>query len=239
MGSSRSPSSRVLLKLSGEMLGEPGQSIDGDVLEYVGQEIVDLIAADIQVALVIGGGNIWRGASAFKWGMDRTSADHMGMLATVINGLALQNVLESKFSTHTRVMSAIHMQELAEPYIQRKAIKHLEKGRVVIFAGGTGNPFFTTDTAASLRAREIEASMVLKATKVAGVYDKDPMKHQDARKYDRLGYDEAIAKNLGVMDATALTMCKEAKIPLVVFKLEGRGSVLQAVKGDHSGTVVE
>ena len=186
-----------MIKMSGEMLGGgAGLGINGEAVETVASEIAATAAQGIETAVVIGGGNIWRGTSAVKWDMERTDADYMGMLATVINALALQSVLENKFNTYTRVLSAIHMQELCEPYIKRKAIKHLEKKRVVIFAGGTGNPFFTTDTAASLRAREIGAEMIFKATKVDGIYDCDPTKNPDAKKYDKITYLETIAKNL-------------------------------------------
>jgi uridylate kinase len=230
---------RILLKLSGEMLGgASGQGITGEPLERVAQEIEDIRALGVQTAIVIGGGNIFRGSTAAKLGMDRASADYMGMLGTVINALALQTVLEQKHSIFTRVMTAITMQEVAEPYIRRKAIKHLEKGRVVIFAAGTGNPYFTTDTAASLRALEIGAEIIMKATKVDGVFDADPMVHRDAKKFDRLPYLEAISKQLGVMDATSITMCMEAKLPILVFKLGERGSVKRAVVGENVGTLV-
>ena len=214
---------RIMLKLSGEMLGgDNGFGIQGDALSFVAGEIAEAVKLGVEVAVVIGGGNIWRGSTAAGWDMERANADYMGMLATVINGLALQGILETKYSVYSRVMSAIHMQELAEPYIRRKAIKHLAKGRVVILVGGTGNPYFTTDTAASLRAREVGADVILKATKVDGIYDKDPAKDPNAVKFDELTYLEVISKKLKVMDATSITMCMEAEIPICVFKLDNR-----------------
>lgn len=234
------PYKRVLLKISGEMLGGgTGAGVNGEAVEMVASEIFELDKAGIQTAVVVGGGNIWRGASAVKWNMDRSAADYMGMLATVINALALQSVLENKFKVHSRVLSAIHMQELAEPYIKRKADKHLGKNRIVIFAAGTGNPFFTTDTAASLRAREINAEIILKATKVDGVYDSDPHKNKDAKKHDELTYLETISKNLGVMDRTAIAMCMEDNIPIMVFKLDTPGCIMRALKGTQSRTIVK
>lgn len=231
---------RVMLKLSGEMLGGGhGFGIDGDALSFVANEIADVQKMGVEISLVIGGGNIWRGSTAAGWDMERANADYMGMLATVINGLALQGILETKHSVYSRVMTAIHMQELAEPYIRRKAIKHLAKGRVVIFAGGTGNPYFTTDTAASLRAREVSADIILKATKVDGIYNSDPNKDPAAKKYDHLSYLEVISKKLQVMDATAITMCMEAGIPICVFKLGEVGCVRRAILGEANGTLVE
>jgi uridylate kinase len=231
---------RVLLKISGEMLGGgKGHGIDGEALEMVAEEIAILHRANIEVSIVIGGGNIFRGMkAATDWEIDRASADYMGMLATVINGLALQSVLESKLSINTRVLTAITMQELAEPYIRRKAVKHLAKRRVVIFAGGTGNPYFTTDTAASLRAREIDAEIILKATKVDGVYDSDPMKNPQAKRFTKLSYIDVIAKKLHVMDATAITMCMEADLPILVFKLDEPGCVKRALDDMSIGTLV-
>jgi len=230
---------RILLKLSGEMLGgEKGYGIDGTAMERIAEEINLVHELGIQIGIVIGGGNIWRGARASKMEMDRTAADHMGMLATAINALALQNILESKFKHRTRVMSAINMSQLSEPYIQRKAIKHLQKNRIVIFSAGTGNPFFTTDTAASLRAREINAEVILKATKVNGIYDKDPNLDKTASKFDKLGYLDAVSRDLKVMDATAMTMCMESQIPIIVFKLEKPGCVRDAVCGEYDGTIV-
>lgn len=230
---------RILLKLSGEMLGgEEGQGIDGKAAEMIAGEIAKVHKSGIQTGVVIGGGNIVRGAEAAKWGMERSSADYMGMLATVINALTLQGILESKFGVYTRVMTAISMQAVAEPYIRRRAIKHLETGRVVIFAGGTGNPLFTTDTAASLRAREIGADIVLKATKVDGVYDADPMTHPNAKRYTQLSYIEVLSKSLKVMDATAITMCMEAKLPILIFKMGVPGCVLHALKDHSVGSIV-
>ncbi|NRA65589.1 MAG: UMP kinase [Pseudobacteriovorax sp.] len=230
---------RIMLKLSGEMLGgDNGFGIQGDALSFVAGEIAEAVKLGVEVAVVIGGGNIWRGSTAAGWDMERANADYMGMLATVINGLALQGILETKYSVYSRVMSAIHMQELAEPYIRRKAIKHLAKGRVVILVGGTGNPYFTTDTAASLRAREVGADVILKATKVDGIYDKDPAKDPNAVKFDELTYLEVISKKLKVMDATSITMCMEAEIPICVFKLDNRGCVTNAIVGESQGTLV-
>jgi len=232
--------SHVMLKLSGEMLGgRQGYGIEGDALMLLAGEIADAHKLGCKVSVVIGGGNIFRGSAAAKWGIERASADYMGMLATIINGLALQATVENKFNIPTRVMTAISMPELAEPYIRRKAIKHLESGRVVIFAGGTGNPLFTTDTAATLRAREVGADIILKATKVDGIYDADPMKHPGAKKFDQLSYFDVLAKRLDVMDATAITMCMEANMPIMVFKLAERGSVLRALTEDGIGTTVK
>jgi uridylate kinase len=229
-----------MLKLSGEMLGgRQGYGIEGDALMLLAGEIADAHKLGCKVSVVIGGGNIFRGSAAAKWGIERASADYMGMLATIINGLALQATVENKFNIPTRVMTAISMPELAEPYIRRKAIKHLESGRVVIFAGGTGNPLFTTDTAATLRAREVGADIILKATKVDGIYDADPMKHPGAKKFDQLSYFDVLAKRLDVMDATAITMCMEANMPIMVFKLAERGSVLRALTEDGIGTTVK
>ena len=231
---------RVMLKLSGEMLGGPQKfGIETSSIELVAAEIALVHEKGYEVGVVIGGGNIFRGAQAPTFGMDRASADYMGMLATCINGLALQAVLESHHQIHTRVMTAVHMPEVAEPYIRRKAVKHLAEKRVVIFAGGTGNPLFTTDTAASLRALEIGAGIILKATKVAGVYDKDPIRNPDAIKYTRISYLDVIAKKLQVMDATAITMCMEANLPVLVFKLDQEGSVLAALNDPSMGTMVE
>lgn len=229
----------VMLKLSGEMLGgKQGHNIDGEALKMIAAEIADVKKMGCKVSVVIGGGNIFRGSAAAQWGMERASADYMGMLATIINALALQATLESKYDVETRVMTAITMQELAEPYIRRRAIKHLDSGRVVIFAGGTGNPLFTTDTAASLRAREVGAEIILKATKVDGIYDKDPFKHADAKRYQNLTYLDVIAQKLDVMDATAITMCMEAGLPIMVFKLAEPGSVRHALQNELVGTIV-
>jgi uridylate kinase len=229
----------VMLKLSGEMLGgKQGYGIDGEALMAIAKEIQDVHSLGCQVSVVIGGGNIFRGSAASKWGIERASADYMGMLATIINALALQATLENKYGVHTRVMTAISMPELAEPYIRRKAIKHLAARRVVIFAGGTGNPLFTTDTAASLRAREVGADIILKATKVDGIYDKDPMKNPDATRFTSLTYLDVISKKLDVMDATAITMCMEASLPIMVFKLAEPGSVRYALTHEGVGTIV-
>jgi uridylate kinase len=229
----------VMLKLSGEMLGgNQGYGIDGDALLMIASEIADAHNLGLMVSVVIGGGNIFRGSAAAKWGIERASADYMGMLATIINGLALQATLENKFNLHTRLMTAISMPSLAEPYIRRKAMKHLEEKRIVIFAGGTGNPLFTTDTAASLRAREVGADIILKATKVDGIYDSDPMKNPNAKKYQKLSYLDVISQKLDVMDATAITMCMEANLPIMVFKLAEPGSVRQALLNDGVGTTV-
>jgi uridylate kinase len=234
------PYGHIMLKLSGEMLGgNQGYGIESDALVMISNEISEAHKLGCKVSVVIGGGNIFRGSAAAKWGIERASADYMGMLATIINGLALQAILENKFDLQTRVMTAISMPELAEPYIRRKAIKHLEAGRVVIFAGGTGNPLFTTDTAATLRAREVGADIILKATKVDGIYDKDPMKHADAKKFNELTYLDVISKRLDVMDATAITMCMEAGLPIMVFKLGEPGSVRRALTSPNIGTIVK
>ncbi|MDW7644637.1 MAG: UMP kinase [Desulfuromonadales bacterium] len=230
---------RILLKLSGEALaGEQGYGIDPDVISSIAAEIKELVDLKIQVALVIGGGNIFRGVAAASRGMDRASADYMGMIATVMNSLALQDALE-KNGVVTRVQSAIEMQEVAEPYIRRRAVRHLEKGRVVIFGAGTGNPYFTTDTAASLRAMEINADVILKATKVDGVYNADPAKDKSAVKFDTLTYLEVLQKGLQVMDATATSLCMDNKLPIVVFNLTQRGNIKKVVLGEEIGTVVK
>jgi uridylate kinase len=230
--------SRVLLKLSGEALVGAGRfGIDTDVLSSVADEILDCAALGVEIAVVIGGGNIFRGVSESARGMDRASADYVGMLATVMNALALQDALEHR-GLVTRVLSAIKMEQLAEPYIRRRAIRHLEKKRVVIFAAGTGNPFFTTDTAASLRAMEIGADVLLKATKVDGVYDKDPTKHRDARRYERVSYHDALQRELGVMDSTAFALCKDNGLPIVVFDLREKGNVKRVLTGHKVGTLI-
>ncbi len=230
---------RILLKLSGEALqGDKGYGIDPAVLDVVADEIKQVRGLGVQVAVVIGGGNIFRGLKAsVDAGMDRATADYMGMLATVMNAIALQDALERK-GIHTRVQSAITMQELAEPYIRRRAIRHLEKDRVVIFGAGTGNPFFTTDTAASLRGMEIGADVIMKATSVNGVYDKDPKKHDDAVMFERLSFIDALKMGLKVMDATALSLCMDNKMPILVFNMHERGNVLRAVRGEQVGTIV-
>jgi len=230
---------RILLKLSGEaLMGKQEFGIDPEVLSYLSSEIRELVKMGVQTALVVGGGNIFRGIRTSKeYGIDRASADYMGMLATVINCLALQERLERDGVT-TRVLSAIEMRAIAEPYIRRRALRHLEKGRVVIFAAGTGNPYFTTDTAAALRAMEINADAILKATKVDGVYDRDPMLHKKARKFSELTYIEVLQKKLKVMDATAISLCMDNLLPIVVFNLTKRGNVIRVVKGEKIGTVV-
>jgi len=230
--------SRLVLKLSGEAFqGDVGYGIDHAVVESLADEIAGLAKYDVQVALVVGGGNIFRGAAASAGGMERTSADYVGMLATIINAMALQDALEKK-GVETRVMTAIEMKELAEPYIRRRAIRHLEKNRVVIFAGGTGNPYFTTDTAAALRATEIRADVILKGTKVDGVYDKDPAQFPDAEKFDELNYMEVLNRGLKVMDATAVSLCMENSLPIVVFNVTVAGNIERVVLGDKIGTMV-
>lgn len=229
---------RVLLKLSGEaLLGKSSFGIDFDILRVIAEEIKEITDLGVQAGIVIGGGNLFRGAEASARGIDRASADYMGMLATVINGLALQNALE-RCDVATRVQSAIEMREVAEPYIKRRAVNHLEKGRVVIFSGGTGNPFFTTDTAASLRALEIHADVILKATKVDGVYDKDPVKNGDAVIFENIGYTEVLARDLKVMDSTAVSMCRDNNLPVIVFNLEKRGNIRRVICGEPIGTIV-
>jgi uridylate kinase len=229
---------RILLKISGEILtGEKDYGIDPVVIGQIGQEIKEVVSLGVEVAIVIGGGNIFRGVAASSKGMDRATADYMGMLATVLNGLALQDALE-KIDVHTRVQTAIEMREIAEPYIRRRAMRHLEKGRVVIFAAGTGNPFFTTDTTASLRATEIGAEVILKATKVDGIYDADPLLHEGARKYEELTYLDVLKKQLKVMDATAISLCMDQHIPIIVFSLKERGNIQRVVLGEKVGTEV-
>ncbi|MBI5341897.1 MAG: UMP kinase [Deltaproteobacteria bacterium] len=230
---------RILLKLSGEaLMGKQEFGIDPEVLSDLSAEVRELAKLGVQTALVVGGGNIFRGIRTSKeYGIDRASADYMGMLATVINCLALQERLERDGVT-TRVLSAIEMRAIAEPYIRRRALRHLEKGRVVIFAAGTGNPYFTTDTAAALRAMEINADAILKATKVDGVYDRDPMLHKKAKKFSELTYIDVLQKNLKVMDATAISLCMDNLLPIVVFNLTKRGNVIRVVKGEKIGTVV-
>ncbi len=219
-------------------MGKLDSGIDSDVLGLVANEVKAVIELGIQVALVVGGGNILRGTvTAQDYGIDRTSADYMGMLATVINSIALQEVLESK-GVHTRVQSAIELRQIAEPYIRRRAIRHLEKGRVVIFAAGTGNPYFTTDTAAALRAMEISADAIFKATKVDGVYDADPNEYPDAKRYEKLTYFDVLSKSLKVMDSTAISLCMDNKLPVVVFNLMENGNILRAVRGEKIGTIV-
>ena len=230
---------RVVLKLSGESFADPelGYGIDPLTVKRVAAEIVEAHSGGVEIAVVVGGGNIFRGVSSAAAGMDAASADYMGMLSTVINALALRDALE-KAGVPSRVQSAINMQQLAEPYIRLRAIRHLEKGRVVIFAAGTGNPFFTTDTTAALRAVEINAEVVLKATRVDGVYDDDPHKNSDAEMYTELSYMEVLAEGLKVMDSTAITMCREHEVPIVVFNITTHGNIVKAVQGERIGTLV-
>jgi uridylate kinase len=234
----RTPYKRILLKISGEVLtGEGGFGIDPSVIRQIAGEIKEVKTLGVEIAIVIGGGNIFRGVAASSMGMDRVSADHMGMLATILNGIALQDALE-KMGVQTRLQTAIEMRELAEPFIRRRAMRHLEKGRVVIFAGGTGNPYFTTDTTASLRAMEIGAEAILKATKVDGVYDADPMVNPKARKYDELTYLDVLKKRLKVMDATAISLCMDHQIPIIVFNLKKKGNIRRVILGEKVGTKV-
>ena len=229
---------RILLKISGEILiGEGNFGIDPDVMQQIAREIKEVKSLGVEVAIVIGGGNIFRGMAASSKGMDRVSADYVGMLATVMNAIALQDAME-KIDVPTRVQTAIEMREVAEPYIRRRAIRHLEKGRVVIFAGGTGNPYFTTDTTASLRAMEIGAEVILKATKVDGIYDADPLLNKRARKFDELAYLDVLKKQLKVMDATAISLCMDHQIPIIVFSLKKKGNVKRVVLGEKVGTKV-
>ncbi|MDD5260154.1 MAG: UMP kinase [bacterium] len=230
---------RVLLKLSGEVLsGNKKFGIDSGMVDFVTSQIKDLSSLGVQIAVVIGGGNIFRGITADKHGIDRVAADYMGMLATVINALALQDYLERKHGINTRVQTAIEMQKIAEPYIRRKAIRHLQKKRVVIFAGGTGNPYFTTDTTAALRAVEIGAEVVLKATKVDGVYDDDPMKNSQAKKFREISYMDALRKGLKVMDTTALSLCMDNKMPIIVFNIYKKNNIRKAILGEQVGTII-
>jgi uridylate kinase len=229
---------RVILKVTGEIFaGDQKFGIDGKTVKAFAQEIKEVKEMGCEMALVIGGGNIFRGAVASEIGMDRASADTMGMLATIINSLALQDALE-KLNVSTRVLSAIEMRQVAEPYIRRRATRHLEKGRVVIFAGGTGNPYFTTDTTASLRAMEVGAEVILKATKVEGVYDADPFKHGDAVKFEELTYIEVLNRELKVMDSTAISLCMDHQLPIVVFNLMEKGNIKRVVAGEAIGTLV-
>ena len=229
---------RVLLKLSGEaLMGDEGYGIDPDVLDSLATQIKSAAGQGVQIAIVVGGGNIYRGLAASAEGMERAAADYMGMLATVMNAIALQDALE-RHGVFTRVMSAIEMQQVAEPYIRRRAIRHMEKGRVVIFAAGTGNPFFTTDTTAALRALEIGAVEVMKATKVDGVYDSDPVKNADARKFDELTYIDVLNRGLQVMDSTAVSLCMDNALPIVVFNITTPGNIERALVGQPVGTIV-
>jgi len=229
---------RILLKLSGEaLLGEEDYGIDPKIIHRIAVEIGDIARSNIQIAVVIGGGNIFRGAGLAESGIDRVTGDHMGMLATVINSLALQDALE-KIDVSTRVMSAIEMRQVAEPYIRRRAVRHIEKHRVVILAGGTGNPYFTTDTTASLRAMEIGAEVILKATKVQGVYDADPMKSRQAKMYSEMNHMELLRKGLKVMDATAVSLCMDNQLPIVVFNILEKGNIKRVICGEQIGTLV-
>jgi uridylate kinase len=230
---------RILLKLSGEaLMGGQDYGIEPAVIGRIAADLGELNYRGVEIAVVIGGGNIFRGAGLAQAGMDRVTADQMGMLATVINALALQDSLESR-GLYCRVMSALKINQVCEDYIRRRAVRHLEKGRIVVFAAGTGNPFFTTDSAASLRASEINADLMLKATKVDGVYDADPAKHADAKRYERLTYDEVLTRKLGVMDATAVVMCRDNDIPLRIFNIFNEGDLWRIVTGERVGTIVD
>ena len=229
---------KILLKLSGEaLMGDQEFGISSDVITSYAKQIKEIVDLGVEVSIVIGGGNIFRGISGAAQGVDRVTGDHMGMLATVINSLALQNSIE-KLGVPTRVQTAIEMPKVAEPFIKRRAQRHLEKGRVVIFGAGTGNPYFTTDTAAALRAIEMETDVVIKATKVDGIYDKDPEKYPDAKKYETVTYNEVLAKDLKVMDATAISLCRENKLPIIVFNSLDEGNLKKVIMGEHIGTTV-
>jgi uridylate kinase len=229
---------RVLIKLSGEALaGDQGHGISGDILTKISSEIAALQKTGCEIAIVVGGGNIHRGVAGATSGMDRATSDYMGMMATVINSLALQDALE-KQNVYTRVLSAIAMQEVAEPYIRRRAVRHLEKKRVVIFAAGTGNPYFTTDTTAALRANEMHADLIMKATKVDGIYDKDPMKFKDAKKFETLSYIDVLNKDIKVMDSTAITLCMDNNMDIIVFNMFEEGNIAKVVNGEKVGTLV-
>lgn len=229
---------RILLKLSGEsLLGKKKFGIDPEAASFIAREIKAVCALKAQIGIVVGGGNIFRGIEGSSSGIDRTSADYMGMLATVINSLALQSALEEQ-GLPTRVQTSISMHQIAEPFIQRRAVRHLEKGRIVIFAGGTGNPYFTTDTAASLRAMEIRADVIMKATKVDGVYDSDPFKNKNAKRYEKISYIDVLTKNLKVMDATAISLCRDNSMPIIVFDMQKKGNIKNAICGKKIGTYV-
>ena len=229
---------RVLLKLSGEVLAnEYGFGIDSEKVSYLAEQIKPIYDANVDIGLIIGAGNIFRGMEAAAGGMDRVTGDYLGMLATIMNAIALQDSLE-KIDCETRTLSAINVTQIAEPYIRRRAIRHMEKGRIVIIAGGTGNPFFTTDSAAALRATELGSEIVLKGTKVDGVYDKDPEKHKDAKKYEKLTYQKVIQDNLRVMDMTAITLCSENNIPINVFNIKNSGDLLDIIMGSKIGTII-
>ena len=229
---------RVMLKISGEaLIGKADYGIDTKVMDNIANQIGEVVHMGVEIAVVVGGGNFWRGVAASANGMDRTTADYIGMLATVMNAIGLQDALEKK-NISTRVQSSITMQEIAEPFIRRRALRHLEKKRVVIFAGGTGNPYFSTDTAAALRALEINAEILFKATKVDGVYDKDPNKYPDAKKYDELTYLEVLDKNLRILDSTATSLCMENDLPVVVFDITKSGNIKDVISGKKIGTIV-
>jgi uridylate kinase len=229
---------RILLKLSGEvMAGAAGTGIDAERVDALAAEVAEVARAGVQLGLVVGGGNIFRGISTAARNMDRVAADHMGMLATVINAIALQDALEKR-EAPVRVMTAIQMHQVAEPYIRRRAMRHLDKGRIVIFAGGTSNPYFSTDTAATLRALEIKAEVVAKATRVDGVFDKDPLKHAGAKKYDEVSYLEVLSKSLKVMDASAVAMCRDNHLPILVFNLNTHGNIMRMAMGEPVGTII-
>src|SRR5580693_6597759 len=229
---------RVLLKLSGEVLaGGASFGIDAEKVKALAREVADVAAAGVQIGVAVGGGNIFRGVAAAAQKMDRVTADHMGMLATVINSLALSDALE-QIGIPTRVMSAIEMHQVAEPYIRRRAIRHLEKGRIVIFAAGTSNPYFSTDTAATLRALEIKAQVIAKATRVDGVYNKDPLKFPDAVMYPQVSYLEVLTQSLGVMDATSIAMCRDNRLPIIVFNLNTNGNIMRMATGEPVGTII-
>jgi len=239
MENARPEYERILLKLSGEaLMGEMDYGIDPDYIRGLASEVKAVSDVGVEVALVIGGGNIFRGAGLAQGGMDRVTGDHMGMLATVINCLAMQDALENQ-GAYCRVMSALEINSVCEDYIRRRAVRHLEKGRIVLFAAGTGNPFFTTDSAASLRAVEVGADIMIKGTKVDGIYDKDPMKHDDAVKYDLVSFDEAVEKRLGVMDQTAIVMCRDNNLPVKVFNMNTSGDLMRLVMGENVGTTVK
>ncbi|MEM6613511.1 MAG: UMP kinase [Cyanobacteria bacterium P01_C01_bin.72] len=229
---------RVLLKLSGEaLMGNLGYGIDPAVVAEIAQEVADVVKTGVQLAIVVGGGNIFRGMKASAKGMDRATADYIGMIATVMNAMTLQDALE-RIGIDSRLQTAIAMQEVAEPYIRRRAIRHLERGRVVIFGAGSGNPFFTTDTTAALRAAEIDAEIIFKATKVDGIYDADPVNNPNAHRYQSLTYNHVLTKELRVMDSTAIALCKENDIPILVFDLSVNGNIMRATKGESVGTIV-
>jgi len=238
LGSSKPAYKRVLLKLSGEaMMGSQGYGIEPATVEFLASEIKNTASLGVELSVVIGGGNIFRGIEAATLGMERVTADYMGMLATSINALALQNALEQA-GVDTRVLSAIDMREVSEPYVRRRALRHMEKGRVVIFSAGTGNPYFSTDTAAALRAVEVGAEIILKATKVDGVYSDDPVKNPKAKKYDRITYIDVLKQNLRVMDSTAISLCMDNSLPIMVFNIRDKGNIQKAVMGERIGTYI-